>query len=130
LGGRPISSTIIKAGGAEVSVTDVFSIRSGANFNLNKWAFAIGIRDEGIPVHDLIGGSLGTRRAGYTWSVEPGVIYKMKKISLYTYVPATVAHSIKQNVVDKNITKNTGVYTISPGGSGDYQVFIGALFKL
>lgn len=130
LGGRPIPSTIIKAGGAEVSVTDVFSIRAGANFNFNKWAFALGLRDEGIPVNDLIGGSLGTRRAGYTWSVEPGVIYKMKKISLYTYVPFTVAHSIKQNVVDKNITMNTGVYTVSPGGSGDYQVFVGALFKL
>jgi hypothetical protein len=130
LGGRPIPSLTIKSGGAEVSVADVFSIRTGVNFNLNKWTFSVGVRDEGIPVHDLIGGSLGTRRAGYTWSVEPGVIYKMKKVSLYTYVPVTAAHSIKQNVVDKNMTVLTGTYTVGAGGSGNYQVFVGALFKL
>jgi hypothetical protein len=130
LGGRPISANQIKAGGGEVSVTDIYSMRAGVNYNLNKWAFSLGVRDEGAPVHDLIGGSLGLRRAGYTVSVEPGVIFKMKKASLYAYVPVTAAHSIKQNVVDKNLTKLTGTYTVGPGGSGDYQVFVGALFKL
>lgn len=130
LGGRPIPALVTKSGGAEVSVADVFSMRAGANFNLIKWAFSLGLRDEGSPVHDLIGGSNGTRRAGYTLSVEPGIIYKMKKVSFYGYVPLIVSHSIKQNVPDKNMTKLTGVYTVSPGGSGDYQVFIGALFKL
>ena len=130
LGGKPIPPIVIKSGGAEMSVPDVFSMRAGANFNLNKWAFSLGLRDEGVPVHDLLGGSLGTRRAGYTLSVEPGIIYKMRTASLYAYVPVTTAHSIKQNVVDKNMTKFTGVYTVGPGGSGDYQLFVGALFKL
>lgn len=54
----------------------------------------------------------------------------MKRNSFYAYVPVTAAHPIRQNVVDKNMTKITGVYSVGPGGSGDYQVFMGVLFKL
>lgn len=130
LGGRPVSDLAKKSGGDVMSVPDVYSIRAGVNFNLGDWAFSAGLRDEGIPVHDLVGGSNGTRRAGYNLSVEPGILYKLKKISLYTYVPFIVSRSIKQNVPDKIVTRLTGNYTLSAGGSGDYQVFVGALFKL
>jgi len=34
---------------------------------------AIGVRWEGIPAHDLIGGSDGYRLPGYSLSVEPGI---------------------------------------------------------
>jgi len=54
----------------------------------------------------------------------------MNKVSLYTYVPFIVSRAIKQNVPDKQLSKFSGVYTVSPGGSGDYQLFFGALFKL
>jgi hypothetical protein len=127
-GGRVPSDTVIRAGGAFVTVADVYSMRAGATFNLTKWAFSMGLRDEGTPVNDLIGSSLGVRRAGYTVSVEPGVIYKLKNAAIYAYVPYIVAHSITQNNVDKNISKITGAYTVSPGGSGDYQVFLGIQF--
>jgi hypothetical protein len=36
-----------------------------------------GLRKEGVPAHDLIGGNLGFRRPGYAISLEPGVIYSM-----------------------------------------------------
>jgi hypothetical protein len=88
----------------------------------------MGLRDEGIPVNDLIGSSLGVRRAGYTVSVEPGIIYKLKNAAVYAYVPYIVSHSIVQNIVDKNTSNITGVYTIGPGGSGDYQIFLGVQF--
>ena len=113
-----------------LSVADQFSVRVGAYYNLKNWSFSAGIRNEGIPVEDIIGGSEGVRRAGYNLSVEPGILYKMKKVSVYAYVPFIVDRSIKQNLPDKFKTKYTGVYTVSPGGSGDYQVFLGALFKL
>ncbi len=129
-GGRPASPLLIKSRGAQISVPDIYSMRAGVNFNLTDWAFSLGVRDEGAPVHDLMGGSNGTRRAGYTLSVEPGIVFKMKNATLYTYVPFIVAHSIKQNVPDKNISKITGVYTVGPGGSGDYQIFLGVQFKL
>lgn len=130
LGGRPISANVIKAGGDMVSVPDIYSLRAGFNLNVDNWAFSAGIRDEGSPVHDLLGNSLGSRRAGYTLSAEPGLVYKFKRTTLYTYVPFTVSHAIRQNLVDKNLTKLTGEYTLSAGGSGDYQIFVGIQFLL
>ncbi|HET6769588.1 MAG TPA: hypothetical protein VFH08_19410, partial [Chitinophagaceae bacterium] len=73
-----------------LSVADQFSMRAGVNYSLKNWAFSIGIRNEGIPVEDLFGGSEGVRRAGHNLSVEPGIIYKMKKASVYVYVPVLV----------------------------------------
>lgn len=128
--GKTPSPVIIQAGGLENSVPDVYSFRAGLNFNLTHWSFSAGLRDEGSPVRDLVGENNGTRRAGYTLSGEPGVIYKLKKVTLYTYAPFTISHSIKQNLIDKRVSKITGVYTVGPGGSGDYQVFIGAQFQL
>jgi hypothetical protein len=113
-----------------LSVADQFSIRVGAYYNLKNWSFSAGIRNEGTPVEDIIGGSEGVRRAGHNLSVEPGILYKMKKVSIYAYIPFIIDRSIKQNLPDKFKTNYTGVYTVSPGGSGDYQVFVGALFKL
>ena len=113
-----------------LSVPDQFSIRAGINFNVKRWMFSAGIRNEGSPVRDIIGGSGGVRRAGYNLSVEPGILYKMKRTTIYAFVPFIVDRKISQNVPDKFKTKYTGVYTVSPGGSGNYQLFAGVLFKL
>ncbi|MGH2564344.1 MAG: hypothetical protein ACRDE8_13605, partial [Ginsengibacter sp.] len=126
----PLNPYMLQIGAYENSVPDVFSFRAGLDLNLKHWGFSAGLRDEGSPVRDLIGKSDGSRRAGYTLSAEPGVIYKFKKATIYTYIPITVSHSINQNLIDKQVTKHTGVYTVGPGGSGDYQVFIGAQFGL
>ena len=113
-----------------MSVADQFSIRAGVNFSLKNWAFSAGIRDEGSPVEDLIGGSEGVRRAGYNLSVEPGILYKIKKTTLYVYVPFIIDRKISQNLPDKFKSKVLAINFVSPGGSGNYQVFVGALFKL
>ncbi|MGH2564107.1 MAG: hypothetical protein ACRDE8_18350 [Ginsengibacter sp.] len=128
--GKPLDPFMLQIGAYENSVPDVFSFRVGANVNLSQLAFSLGLRDEGSPVRDLIGQNDGSRRAGYTVSIEPGIIYKFKRATIYTYIPVTVSHSIKQNLIDKKVSAHTGVYTIGPGGSGDYQVFIGAQFQL
>jgi len=113
-----------------VSVPDQYSLRAGANLNVKKWILSVGLRNEGIPVNDLLGGSEGIRRAGHNLSIEPGAVYIMKNMTLYVYVPFIVSREIKQNIPDKFKTAYTGVYTITPGGSGDYQVFLGVQFKL
>jgi hypothetical protein len=38
---------------------------------------SLGLRQEGVPAHDLIGGNEGFRRPGYSVALEPGVIYTM-----------------------------------------------------
>ena len=129
-GGRPASDLVKRAGGDVLSVADVFSFRAGLNYAVKSWAFSAGFRHEGSPVHDLIGGSNGGRRSGYNFSVEPGIVYKLKKATLYTYVPVIISRKITQTVPDINITKMTGTFTQGPGGSGDYQIFLGVLFKL
>jgi hypothetical protein len=113
-----------------MSVPDQFSLRAGVFFNLHNWAFSAGLRNEGSPVKDLVGGSEGIRRAGYNLSAEPGILYKMNRVSLFVYVPFIIDRKISQNVPDQFKTKYTGTYTVSAGGSGNYQVFAGALFRL
>jgi len=113
-----------------LSVPDQYSIRAGVNYNLKSWSFSLGIRDDGTPVNDLLGGSEGVRRAGHNLSIEPGVIFKMKKMSFYTYVPIIFGRETKQTVSDQFKTKHTGTYTLTQGGFADYVVFVGALFKL
>lgn len=128
--GRTPTPVQVQAGSVEISVTDVYSARLGMNVNVQRWVFSGGLRDEGVPVHDLAGGSNGARRAGHNLSVEPGVVFRMKKSSVYAYVPVIVARKIRQNVPDKKITELTGVYTVSPGGFANYLVFAGILFRL
>jgi hypothetical protein len=128
--GRTPTALQVKSGNTETSVTDQFSMRTGINLNFKKLSLSAGLRKEGVPVYDLIGGSNGTRRAGYNLSVEPGFIYKMKKISLYAYVPVMISRKIKQNVPDKKVTEITGTYTVTQGGVANYLVFAGATFKL
>lgn len=128
--GRTPTSLQIKIGSVEASVPDHYSIRAGANFIFNRLAFSAGIRDEGIPVYDLIGGSNGFRRAGHNISVEPGIIYRFKKISIYGYVPVMVARKTKQTVPDKKESEILGKYTLRQGGFGNFLVFAGVQFKL
>ena len=128
--GRPQVPLLTQLGAYDVSVPDVFSLRGGITYNLKHWAFSAGLRYEGAPVHDLIGESNGIRRSGYTLSAEPGIIYRFKRITVYTYVPFLLSHEIKQNELDRAIQNKTGVYTLGAGGSGDYQIFLGAQFQL
>lgn len=128
--GKPMAPLTARLGGYDVSVLDVFSIRAGIDFNVKNWTLSGGIRDEGAPVHDLIGGSDGIRRSGYTLSAEPGITHRFKNASIYFYLPFLLSHEIKQTPYDKALSTATGVYTISAGGSGDYQIFLGAQFQL
>ncbi|MBK8504031.1 MAG: hypothetical protein IPL46_18585 [Saprospiraceae bacterium] len=131
LGGRTPTDIQVKAGINETSVTDVYSLRAGVYLDLmDRLTISGGIRYEGVPVNDIIGGSGGTRRPGYNFSIEPGLIYRFNKISLYTYIPFIVSRSIDQSVPDQIVSELTNQYTVSPGGSGNYQLFIGVLLKL
>ncbi|MDQ3843033.1 MAG: hypothetical protein M3342_03335 [Bacteroidota bacterium] len=128
--GRPATLMQQKTGNDVNSVPDQYSMRAGINFNFKQLSFSAGLRQEGIPVYDLIGGSNGFRRSGYNLSVEPGVVYSLKNISFYTYVPLMVGRTTKQTVPDKIETEITGNYTVGSGGFANFLVFAGVLFKL
>jgi hypothetical protein len=94
-----------------------------------KFMFSAGVRDECLPVHDLVGGSGGFRRPGFIISAEPGVTYNLKKVSLYAYVPVAIVRNRTQSVPDILTTEQTGVYTHGDAAFADYTVNIGASFR-
>lgn len=123
-GGTPSANAI--ANGSDVmSVPDQLMLRGGANMMVNRYTFSLGVRNECIPVHDLIGGSLGFRRPGYIISIEPGVTYAFKKFNVYAFVPIAVTRNRTQSMADKITTANTGKYTKGDAAFADYALNLG-----
>ncbi|MBB5394271.1 hypothetical protein [Mucilaginibacter sp. AK015] len=128
-GGAPSAKAV--ANGSDVmSVPDQFMIRIGANYGVGKFNFSAGLREECLPAKDLVGGNNGFRRPGYIVSAEPGITYRLKRFSVYTYVPIAMVRDRIQSVPDKISTQLTGVYTQGDAAFADYAVNVGVSFKL
>jgi len=124
--GGPVSASSIANGSNIMSVPDQFLYRAGVSLQFSQLNVSAGVRDEGLPVHDLIGGSDGFRRPGYIISAEPGVTYAFHKVSLYAFVPIAVVRDRTQSVPDKITTELTGVYTHGDAAFANCAVNIGA----
>ena len=123
-GGVPSASSI--AYGSDVmSVPDQFMFRIGANLALDRFQFSGGMRIEGIPADDLLGGSNGFRRPGYVVSAEPVVAYKLNKTQLYLSVPVAMQRNRTQSVPDKIRTEKTGIYAHGDAAFADYSINFG-----
>jgi hypothetical protein len=112
-----------------MSVPDQYLVRIGADLAVKKFNFSLGVRDDCLPVHDIIGGSDGFRRPGYILSAEPGVTYSFKNIALYAYVPIAILRDRTQSVPDIRATEITGVYTHGDAAFADYVVNVGITVK-
>ncbi len=125
-GGFTYTEEQIQAGVDLMSVPDAFALRGGLYYEpSSSFTLSAGLRFEGVPVEDIIGGSRwGDRRPGNYLSVEPGFIFRRPKISFYGYTPVIFSREIKQTVGGKLL----GVH--GPGGSADYQFFFGILLRL
>jgi hypothetical protein len=119
------SATAIAYGSDVMSVPDQFMFRLGANFALDRFQFSGGMRIEGIPARDAIGGSNGFRRPGYVISLEPVVSMKLKEVQLYLSVPVALERNRIQSVPDKIRTQRTGVYAHGDAAFADYSVNMG-----
>ncbi|HEY0678602.1 MAG TPA: hypothetical protein VGD17_09960 [Chitinophagaceae bacterium] len=127
--GGPLSSTAILYNTTTMSVPDQFMARVGGNFNFNKFGASAGVRVEGIPSEDLVGGSGGFRRPGYVVSIEPGLSYTFKKATAFLTVPVAIKRNRTQSVADKLRTAATGVYAHGDAAFADYLVNLGVSFK-
>ncbi|PWT77448.1 MAG: hypothetical protein C5B59_04075 [Bacteroidetes bacterium] len=123
-GGTP-SAAAVKNGSAVMSVPDQYMARVGANYSVRNFSFSLGVRDECLPVHDLIGGSNGFRRPGYIISVEPGVTYSYRKVAIYAFVPVAVVRNRTQSVPDKISSDLTGKTIHGDAAFADYVVNLG-----
>ena len=127
-GGTP-SATAIAYGTDVMSVPDQFMWRAGANFTYRNFSISGGLRYECVPSEDAIGGSNGFRRPGYIVSVEPGITYQLKKVTLFACVPVAIERNRIQSVPDKIRTDLTGTYTKGDAAFADYLVNVGASFR-
>jgi len=128
--GGTVSASAVQNSSDVMSVPDQFMFRLGANLSVDQFLFSAGMRVEGVPAKDIIGGSNGFRRPGYVISAEPVVAYKTKKTQFYLSVPYAVERNRIQSVPDKIRTQLTGVYTQGDAAFADYTVNFGVVFSL
>lgn len=111
------------------SVPDQFMARLGANYAVSNWVFSGGARAEGIPIHDVIGGSGDFRRPGYVISVEPSVTYQLSRVNFYVSVPVAVYRKRTQSVTDR-ARSTPSTFVNGDAAFADYSVNLGVSFRL
>jgi hypothetical protein len=110
------------------SVPDQYMARAGFNYSfkhLKGLSIAGGMRIEGIPVYDLIGGSGDFRRPGYVLSVEPVVNYSLKKSTFFISVPVAIVRNRLQSVTDKENSAATGKFVRGDAAFANYTLNLG-----
>jgi hypothetical protein len=112
---------------AIMSVPDQYMARVGANYSIESMGLVIlgGMRLEGIPVYDLIGGSGFFRRPGYIISAEPGLNYSVKKLNIFATVPIALVRNRTQSVTDKENSKLRGTFVQGDAAFADYSINLG-----
>jgi hypothetical protein len=97
-------------GQSVLSVTDQYLFRTGVSQNvpkLRRMALSLGVRAEGVPVRDLIGGSDGFRRPGYIISLDPGLMYNLRQTTISVNGPWALYRNRPPSVPElQNNTKN------------------------
>jgi hypothetical protein len=82
----------------------------------------LGLRSEGQPVYDLVGGSDGFRRPGMNIAVEPSITWAKNGWSASLSVPITFYNERFQSVPDKQRQAATGVPRHGDAAFADYYV--------
>lgn len=115
-----------------MSVPDQYSVRFGLNYAPagRPVAASLGVRHEGVPVEDLIGGSAGFRRPGYVFSVEPGLSYMMNHLTINASVPLALIRNRPQSVTDLEAQQLTGTPRHGDAAFADYLINFGITYRL
>jgi hypothetical protein len=128
--GGVASATAKKYNTDVMSVPDLFMTRGGVAVMVDRFTFSGGIRIEGLPSKDLIGGSRGFRRPGYIISAEPSMTYVAKKVSFNVAVPIALQRNRTQSDSDKRRTADTGIHQQGDAAFADYLISAGFTVRL
>jgi hypothetical protein len=115
------------------SVADQFVARVGVNFAvlpLQNIAVGLGLRAEGVPAKDLIGGSNGFRRPGFIVAAEPGVSMQRGQFSISLNVPYALYRKRTRSVAD--IAGGNDQFGIPRNGDAafaDYSINVGLAYR-
>jgi hypothetical protein len=97
--------------GVPLSVPDIYSIRAGGATDIRGargLSANLGIRIDGIPLSDLVGGSNGFRRPGYSLYLDPGVSYVLGH-SVFTFnIPVKVHQDFMRSPIDVQLNRPGG----------------------
>jgi hypothetical protein len=116
---------------AIMSVTDQFAARFGINYAVNHTVGAgLGLRYEGIPVKDIIGGSQGFRRPGSALSIEPSFNYMKGGTTLFLSVPVAIRRERPQSVTDLETQIATGTPRNGDSAFADYLISFGIFYRI
>ena len=117
---------------AIMSVPDQFAVRLGATYALpaEGASVSLGVRYEGVPVEDLLGGSQGFRRPGTVFSVEPGLSYALRNVSLNVSVPVALSRNRPQSVTDLEMEHLTGTPRHGDAAFADYLINVGLTYRI
>lgn len=105
-----------------VSVPDQYLGRAGVSWAIwpsQGLTVSLGGRIDGIPVHDVVGGSEGFRRPGYSIYVEPGLSWTHGKNTVNLFVPAAVDVNREKNTLDERFGGH------GSGAFADYVIIFG-----
>jgi hypothetical protein len=86
------------------SIADQYQLRGGVTHVVSRQhglSASLGLRWEGVPALDIIGGDAGFRRPGYTVSVEPGISYMTARDSFSLSVPVAISRSRQKSYADR-----------------------------
>lgn len=122
----------VLANEAIMSIADQYAVSAGFNYSLFKpsVSFSLGARFEGVPVKDVLGGSLGFRRPGMAASIEPGVMYLKNKTMFSLSVPVAFYRNRPQSLTDKETEMATGTPRNGDAAFADYLVNVGVSFGI
>jgi hypothetical protein len=101
------------------SVPDQYLGRVGLTYAI--WpeqgvTLSFGGRIDGVPTRDLVGGSEGFRRPGYSVSVEPGVSWSRGQNTFNLFTPVMIYANRQKNIYDDRYG------THGPGAFADYLI--------
>lgn len=128
--GSAASVTAKKYNTDVMSVPDLYMVRGGVSYMVKQFTFSGGVRVEGLPSSDLVGGDRGFRRPGYIISAEPSVTLVTKKASFNLAVPFALKRDRVQSNSDKRRTIDTGIHQQGDAAFADFLVSVGVTFKL
>ena len=123
---KEASEIPVVPGGPPRSVFDVYHLRAGLAYGLTPnpaLSASFGLRIDGVPVRDLVGGDGGYRTPGYTLFFDPGISLTLGRTTLTASVPLRLHGEFQQNVLDMS-GEGAGTF----GNRGDlasYLIFLG-----
>jgi hypothetical protein len=90
--------------GVPLSVPDVYTVRGGlayAAWPEGGLSLSLGVRLDGIPLRDIMGGDDGFRRPGYTLYLDPGLALGWGRDEFTVSFPISLSQDFRASLIDR-----------------------------